>query len=245
MLFQTLIATIFGSVLSLLGGVVLLWREAFARKFSLTLVSFAIGSLLGAAFFELVPEALQEIPFARVGPLMILGILTFFLFEKVLEWYHCHDQEVCDYHAFSSTVLFGDALHNFVDGVAIALSFSVSVAAGIATAVAVFLHEIPQEMGDFGVLLHAGYERSKVLFYNFLTALTAIAGALLGYFLLPWIHDFVGIFLAYIAGSFIYIAVSDLLPELKHKTRGGDVGHILAILMGVVVIWWLGILISE
>lgn len=245
MFFQIIIATTIGGILSLVGGIVLLWRENLARRFSLTLVSFAVGGLLGAAFLELIPEAIGEIGFQSIAPAIILGIVSFFLFEKVLKWYHCHDQEKCDYHSFSSTVLAGDALHNFVDGLAIAISFSAGTAAGFATAVATFFHEIPQEMGDFGVLLHAGYSKTKVLVYNVLTALAAILGAIVGYLLLPVISPYLGIVLAFIAGSFIYIAVSDLLPELRHQTKGGDFGHLVSMVLGILIVWWLGIIIPE
>lgn len=245
MFLQIFIASLVGSVFALIGGVVLLWREEFARKISLFLVSFAVGSLTGAAFFELIPEALAEQPYETVAPLVITGILVIFFFEKLLKWYHCHDQEVCDYHTFSGAVLLGDAIHNFIDGIIIALSFAAGVPVGIATTVAVFFHEVPQEIGDFGVLIHAGYEKSKVFFYNFLTALTTPLGAIIGYFLLPWIGSSVSFFLAFAAGSFLYIAVSDLLPELRHKTKGADIGHLVSILLGIAVIWFVGTIFPE
>lgn len=245
MLLQTLVASIVGSVFALVGGVILLWREAFARKISLFLVSFAVGSLMGAAFLELIPEALAKAGYETVAPFIILGILAIFIFEKTLNWYHCHDQEKCDYHSFSSTVLFGDAIHNFIDGIVIALSFSVGIPAGVAATIAIFFHEVPQEIGDFGVLLHAGYARSKVFLYNLFTALTTPAGAMLGYFLLPWISGFVPLLLAFAAGSFIYIAASDLLPELRHERRGVEVGHILSIVLGIAAIWFVGAAFPE
>ncbi len=245
MFLNIILATAVGGILSLLGGVALLWKEKFAKKISLTLVSFAVGSLLGAAFFDLFPEALGKIEYSEAAALLLLGIFVVFLFEKGLNWYHCHDQEKCDYHSFSSTVLFGDALHNFLDGVTIALSFGAGTSVGVATTLAVFFHEIPQEIGDFGVLLHAGYSRSKVLLYNFLTALTAIVGAVVGYFLLPLIEPYVGAILAFVAGTFIYIAVSDLLPELRHETKAGDIGHLVAIVLGVVMVWWIGVVLPE
>ncbi|MEK7077019.1 MAG: ZIP family metal transporter [Patescibacteria group bacterium] len=245
MLLQILLATALGGIVSLIGGVILLWREAFAKKFSLTLVSFAAGSLIGAAFLELLAESVAGISYRAAATAVIAGILLTFLFEKLLMWYHCHDRETCDYHSFSGAVLFGDAFHNFIDGVIIALSFSVSAEVGIAATVAVFLHEIPQEIGDFGVLLHAGYGKRKVLLYNFLTALTALAGAVAGYLLLEWIGAYVPFLLAFAAGTFIYIAVSDLLPELRHKTSGADIGHIVSIVLGVLVIWGLGVWVPE
>jgi len=231
----------------MLGGLLLLWREKTVKKFSLTLVSFAAGSLIGAAFLELIPEAIEEVPtYEAVGMSIIAGIIILFTMEKVLDWYHCHDQETCDYHTFSSTILIGDAFHNFIDGIIIALGFGVGgVAVGIPTAIAVFLHEIPQEMGDFAVLMHAGYSRGMVILYNALTALTAVFGALVGYFLFERVEEYVGIFVALAAGSFIYIAVSDLLPELRHKSGRMDIGHLVALLLGVLIIWAMGVYFPE
>lgn len=245
MFFQVVIASLVGSIFALIGGVILLWQENFARKISLTLVSFAAGSLIGAAFLELIPEAAEKTEIGLLGPLIIGGIFLIFIFEKLLHWYHCHDRETCDVHFFSSSVIFGDAIHNFIDGIAIALSFSVSTKLGIATTVAVFFHEVPQEIGDFGVLLHAGYTKTKVLLVNVVTALTTVVGAILGYLLSSRIETYIPQFLAFAAGSFIYIAVSDLLPEIRHRSKGGDWRHFLTILGGILIIWLVGILVPE
>lgn len=247
MFLSILLATLLGSAISMAGGVLLLWKESFIRRFSLVLVSFAAGSLLGAAFLELLPEAIEEIGnMTTVGVAVILGILALFLFEKVLEWYHCHDQETCDYHSFSGTVLFGDSLHNFIDGVIIALSFGVGgPQVGIPTTLAVFAHEIPQEIGDFGVLYHAGYSRKKVVLYNAFSALMAVVGGVVGYFLFHSIGPFVGVLLAWAAGSFIYISVSDLLPELRHKSGKIEIFHLISIVLGVLIIWGMGVYFPE
>ncbi len=245
MFIQIIIASLIGSVFALIGGVLLLIKEDFARKFSLTLVSFAVGSLLGAAFFGLLPEALESAESGLVFPFVVLGIFAFFLFEKLLKWYHCHDQEVCEVHTFSSSVLLGDAIHNFIDGIVIALSFSLGTHVGIATTIAVFFHEVPQEIGDFGILLHAGYAKKKILLYNFFTAITTPIGAIIGYFALPFISGFLPYLIAFAAGSFIYIAISDLMPELRHKTKGPDIAHLLAMVIGIMLVWSIGILIPE
>jgi zinc and cadmium transporter len=150
-----------------------------------------------------------------------------------------------EHPAVASAVIFGDSLHNFIDGIAIALSFSADTSLGVATTTAVLFHEIPQEIGDFAVLLHLGYSRAKVLLYNLLSALATFAGALLGYFSISFIGEYVPGFLGFAAGSFIYIAVSDLLPELKHKARAGDVGHLAAIVLGVLLIWFVGSVVPE
>ena len=245
MLLSIFLASIVGSVFALVGGLVLLWREETAKRWSLILVSFAAGSLLGVAFLDLVPEALEERPYDYVAPLIILGILAVFLFEKVLHWYHCHNQETCGYHSFTGAVLFGDAIHNFIDGITIALGFAAGPSVGVATTVAIFFHEVPQEIGDFGVLIHQGYSRSKVILWNVITALTTPLGAVLGYFLLPWISPFVGALLAFAAGTFIYISVSDLLPELRHHSRNRDWVHLLIIIAGVLSVGLIGAYLPE
>lgn len=260
MLLQVLGASVVGSVCALAGGAALLWRERFARRISLTLVSFAVGGLIGAAFLELIPEALAEAGgYDAVAPFVIAGIFAIFLFEKILNWYHTHeggirgDEDGTHTHnprdarerTIAASVIFGDALHNFIDGIAIALSFAASVEIGVATTIAIFFHEVPQEIGDFGVLLHLGYEKRNVFLYNLLGALTTPLGALIGYFLSGYVTAYIPAFLAFAAGSFIYIAVSDLLPELKHKHTAGGAGHLLAMIAGVLVIAAVGMWLPE
>lgn len=242
-MFGTIIlASFVGSVFALIGGVFLLLNEKKAKKWSLTLVSFAVGSLLGAAFLELLPEAMEHDGAGNIFIPVIAGILLLFIFEKTLKWYHCHDRETCDIHTFSSAVLAGDAVHNFIDGIIIALAFSVNTAAGVAATIAIFFHEVPQEIADFGVLLHAGYTRRKVFFYNLATALTTPLGAIVGYLLLPTLTPALPYLLAFAGGMFIYIAISDLMPELRHKGHGIDFPHILAILLGLTTVWAVTIL---
>lgn len=245
MLYQILIASIIGSLFALIGGVLLLWKEKFARRISLTLISFAVGSLLGAALLDLLPEALNENTPEEIFPFVILGLIFLFLFEKWLKWYHCHDREVCDLHTFSGTILVGDAIHNFIDGIIIAASFGLGVEVGIATTVAVFLHEIPQEISDFGVLLHAGWKKKKILFYNVLTALATIVGAVIAYFTIAQVSEILPFIAAFASGIFLYIAVSDLMPELRHKTRGSDLSHVIAIILGILSIYSIGLILGH
>lgn len=237
MFLEILIASIVGSVIALIGGLLLLWKENFAKKISLFFVSFAAGSLLGAAFFDLLPEALEATDDIRPAlSWLVGGILFLFLFEKLLKWHHCHNHETYESRTFSSTVLFGDTVHNFIDGVVIALSFSLGTEIGIAATGAVFLHEIPQEIGDFGVLLHAGWEKKKIILVNLGTAVATIVGAVIGYFALPYVSSILPLLIGFSAGTFIYIAVSDLMPEVQHKSRPGEFFHFLTILLGVLVI---------
>ncbi len=234
---EILIASIVGSVIALVGGLLLLWKEDFAKKISLFLVSFAAGSLMGAAFFHLLPEALEATDDVHSALLWLVGgILVLFLFEKLLKWYHCHNKGECEYHTFSSAVLFGDTVHNFIDGVVIALSFGLGTDVGIATTIAVFLHEIPQEIGDFGVLLHAGWEKRKIILVNLGTAVATIVGATIGYAALPYVTPILPHLIGFSAGTFIYIAVSDLMPEVRHKSRPKEFLHFLTILLGILVV---------
>lgn len=238
-------ASLVGSIVALAGGAVLLYRETWARKASLLLVSFAAGALLGAAFFDLIPEMGELLPNGAVYGSVVVGILIMLFFEKFLKWYHCHDRAVCDYHSFSGAVLFGDGVHNFLDGVAIAASFFISVPVGIATTIAIFFHEVPQEIGDFGALLHAGYSRAKVWWLNVATALATPIGALLAYFFLPFFEPFLGYFLGFAAGAFIYIAVSDLMPEIRHHAAPREFLHFSLILLGIGSILLVGMMVPE
>jgi len=249
MFYQVVAASVIGGVVSLTGGLLLLWREKFAKRISLYLVSFAAGSLLGAAFFEILPEALGgigEVAFFFV----VAGIISVFVFEKFLGWYHHHDvhhnKDTFEPSSYSvQTILFGDTLHNFIDGIAIALAFAVGFEVGLATTVAVFLHEIPQELGDFGVLIHRGYKRKKIILYNLLTAFATLVGATLAFLFLPFLPgDFIFYALAVAAGTFIYISTSDLIPELREHSKGGlDIGHTAAIIFGIISVAFLSTVI--
>ncbi len=244
MLVQVLIASLIGSVVALVGGVILLYKERWIKKISLYLVSFAAGALLGAAFFDLLPEAMEKGGGNGIFIAILAGILAFFLVEKMFKWHHCHDEK-CDARTLSSVVIFGDAIHNFLDGIAIAAAFLASVPVGIATTIAVFFHEVPQEIGDFGVLLHNGYTRKKIFLYNFFGALATPAGALMGYFLLTYISPWLGTILAFTAGAFIYISASDLIPEVRHKEKGNEFGHVFTIILGIAVVFLVGLLFQE
>lgn len=243
------LASTIGSLLAMgIGGLLLFFSDGFIKRFSIHLLSFAAGALLGAAFFELLPEALEsgQMPQLIMGG-AIIGILLFFILEKLLSFYHCHNNmdQKCDTHDFSLTIIVGDAFHNFIDGIAIALSFLVSAPVGITTTAAIFFHEIPQEISDFGILLRNGYSRWKALKYNILSALATFIGALLGYTLRGYVETYIPFLLAVAAGSFIYISISDLLPELKHNTGSKEFLHILIIMAGMVVVLVLGQIFHE
>ena len=206
------------SLVSLVGIFSLSLREEWIRKYIFIFVSLAVGALLGDAFIHLIPEAFEESA-SSVGLFIIVGIIIFFILEKFLHWHHHgEDEGETHIHPVGKLVLFSDGVHNFIDGVIIGVSFMVSVPVGLATTLAVILHEIPQEIGDFAVLLHAGYSKKRALYLNFLSALFAILGTVVAFLLGESGEAFTTWVLPVAAGGFIYIATSDLIPEL-HKTK--------------------------
>ena len=214
--------TLLGSLVSLFGGIVLLAREKLAIKVAPFLAAFAAGALLATAFLDLLPEAAEASQGTNIFFWALAGFIFFFLLERSIHWFHHHygHYEHPEHESTRPTVtliLLGDSVHNFIDGVAIAASFMIDIKLGIMTALAVGAHEIPQEIGDFGVMLKSGISRKKVLWFNVVTALTALVGAVLTYFIGSGIEGVLPIFLAITAGFFIYIAASDLIPEIYHK----------------------------
>jgi len=193
-------------------------KEKLLQKILLFLVSLSAGALMGGAFIHLLPEAQEKYRDVNMFLIVLLSFIFFFFVEKLLHWRHCHKGE-CEIHTFGYMNLFGDAVHNFIDGLVIAATFLTDIKLGIATSLAVFLHEIPQEIGDFGVLLYSGFGRKKAIISNFLVALTAVLGGLIGYFLSFSIDRFTTYLLPFTAGGFIYIAASDLMPEIRKETN--------------------------
>lgn len=176
--------------------------------------------MIGGAFLHLLPESI-ELATTNLNPflILILGLSTFFWLERYLKWHHCQADEQCEVRNFTYMSLVGDGLHNFIDGLVIIASFSVSWELGIATTIAVAAHELPQELGDFGLLVHGGFSRAKALFWNFMTSLLAVAGAVVGYFMISSFEGVVSALLAFAAGGFIYIAMADLIPELHKESQ--------------------------
>jgi zinc and cadmium transporter len=232
-------ATLFSGVLGLSGGVILLLSKKFAEKISMVLVSFAAGSLLAAAFFDLMPETFKEAG-ASMLPFVLLGLCIFYLLEKFVIWHHCHDAH-CEHKKLTYSVIIGDSLHNFIDGALIASTFLINVQLGVLTTAAVLIHEIPQEIGDFGILLNTKMKRSKIFFYNFVSALVSVLGAILTFFFLEYIQAFVPYVAAIAAGGFIYIATADLIPEThKEPTHLKTVLHTAVFFAGMAMMWLLG-----
>ena len=232
----TLGSVLLVSAVSLVGICTLSLAEAQVRKYLFILVSLAVGALLGDALIHLIPEAFENSTSpTEISALIIGGILIFFILEKILHWHHHeHADEEATIHPTGRLILLSDGVHNFIDGLIIAASFLVSVEVGIATTLAVILHEIPQEIGDFGVLIHSGYSTGKALWFNFLSALLAVVGALLALLLGSSSAVWTSWLVPVAAGGFIYIALSDLIPEL-HKTKvvGHSVLQLVAVLIGI------------
>jgi zinc and cadmium transporter len=232
-----LVSTLIVSAISLIGVVTFAIKGELLDRLLFLLIGFAAGALIGGAFLHLIPEALESGNAQDVFFYTILGFTLFFLLEKYLYWRHCHD-EICEIHPFTYLNLIGDGFHNFLDGLVMAASFLVSIKLGIVTTLAVILHEIPQELGDFGVLVYGGFTRGKALFFNLLSALTAVLGAIAGYFISSYVTNFTGFILPLTAGGFIYIASSDLVPELhKEKKTLKSISAFLAFILGLVFMW--------
>lgn len=232
-LFWAVGASIVVSLISLIGIFSLLLKEGWLNKILIVLIGFAAGGLIGGAFLHIIPEALEQSKDKSVFLYVILGLIFFFILEKYFYWRHCHNG-ICDVHAFTYLNLIGDGIHNFIDGLVIGASFIVSIHFGIVTTLVIVFHEIPQELGDFGVLVYGGFSKSKALFYNFISALTCILGAVGGYYISENIRGFFVFLLPFIAGGFIYIAACDLMPELhKHTDFKKTAFSMLAFLTGI------------
>ena len=215
-LFLIILSTVIISLLSFLGVLTLAFKKQTLNKILFYLVSLSIGGLMGGAFLHLLPEAVEETNSINVFLYALLGFFLFLIIEKVIHWRHCHKND-CTIHSFAYMNLIGDGVHNFIDGLIIAAAFLTNFGVGIASTIAIFLHEVPQEIGDFGVLVYGGVERKKALFYNFLTALTAVAGGIIGYYLLSYTQAFSAFLIPAAAGGFVYIAASDLIPEIRKE----------------------------
>ncbi|MFQ6083628.1 MAG: ZIP family metal transporter [Candidatus Aminicenantia bacterium] len=219
-LFYIIISTFLISLIAFAGALTLFLKEKLLDKILLILVAFSAGILIGGAFLHLIPEAIERVTPDEVLNLflyLILGFCTFFVLENFIGWHHHHKREHLAIKPFSYLLLISDSIHNFIDGLIIAASFVISFPVGVVTALAVALHEIPQEIGDFGILIYGGFKKEKALVLNFLSAITVIFGGIVGFFLSEEIGKSIVFLLPFAAGNFIYIASSDLIPEIKHQ----------------------------
>jgi len=227
--------TLIGSIASLAGSLLLIIKKSITESFSNHLISFAAGILISVAFLDLLPEAAEKAQTKLIFVPTLLGFIIFFISERfirVFHYHHGHGQKPSTY-----LVLIGDGIHNFVDGIAITTGFVTGTPTGIATSLAVAAHEIPQEIADMSILLANGLSKKKALFYNFLSALTALLGALIAYFFARFIHENLYIFLSITAGFFIYISASDLIPSLHEKLTENRATNTIIFLLGIISVF--------
>lgn len=244
---MSLLSTALGlSLLGSFGGLsvastLLLFNESLRTKIVPWLVSYAVGALLGASLLGLIPEALAELPPDRVLGSLLAGIVVFFILEKLVLLRHCHTDHCQVHGAAAQMVIIGDAFHNFIDGAIIAAAVLTSVPLGINTAIAIAAHEIPQEVGDFAILLHSGFSRKRAMVLNVASGAAGIAGALVGYSMvsvLPHVRPYV---LAFSSASMLYIAMSDLIPDLHRGTVDrNSLRQVLLIAAGIGTVMLLG-----
>lgn len=242
----SLIAVFLISLVSLSGLIFLFFKPTLTSRLSIYLVSFAVGGLLGDAFIHILPESYSGyIQKASVSLLVIAGLLLNFVLEKFLRWRHCHNPDCHeggdDHDHIVALNIVGDGVHNFIDGMLVAASFMVSRELGLATSIAVLVHEIPQEIGDFAILTHSKVPVFKALLLNFLSAMVSLLGVLFAFFLGGNIENFASYLLPITAGAFIYLAASDLIPELhRHQPKFADsLAQLLSIILGVALMFLL------
>ncbi len=227
--------SILGSIGAIItASILLLFKGKAETKLVAYLISYAIGTLLAAALLGMIPKALSLSDPLIICSFILGGIILFFFLEKLVIWRHCHDKE-CEIHSAAGPILLiGDAIHNFIDGIVIASSFIISIPIGIVVSLSVIAHEVPQEVGDFAVLLESGYSKRKAFFLNFLSSSSTIPGALISYGILDSISVIIPFILAISAASFIYIALTDLTPNLHHKIGIGEsIKQIILIIGGI------------
>jgi zinc and cadmium transporter len=231
------------SLIALIGSVTLLLREQVLEKVLLPLVALAAGSLIGGAVFHMIPAALTAIePDARAWLLLVLGFTLFMGLEQFLHWHHCHRASADCRKPLTYLILLGDGLHNFIGGLAIASTFLIDIRLGIAAWLAAAAHEIPQELGDFGVLVHGGWSKARALAFNLLSALTFLAGGMVTY-ALSFTVD-VSYLIPLAAGNFLYIAAADLVPEVnRHPSRLANVLHMASFVIGAGLMYAAAVLV--
>lgn len=237
----TLFSVFLVSLISLVGVLTIPWSDGRLKNVIPLMVSFAAGALFGDCFIHILPEAFSELQDIYVSALTLLGVALFFALENFVSWRHCHIPTTEEHtHPLAFMNLVGDGLHNLMDGLVIGASYLMSMPLGISTTIAVILHEIPQEVGDFGVLIHAGLPIKRALLYNFMSALVAVLGGVVSLLIGPIAQSYASAMLPIAAGGFVYIAGSDLLPELSHECNPRQsIAQFLSILLGMVVMFLL------
>lgn len=234
----SLVSVLAVSFISLVGIFTLSLKYEKLKTILIYLVSFSAGALLAGAFLHLLPEIIEREGFnLGISVLILFGIVLFFVLEKIIHWHHYHVPMGRGHeHPLSFMILIGDGFHNLIDGLIIGASYLISVPTGLATTFAVALHEIPQEIGDFGVLLHGGFSKTKALVFNFLSALTAFVGVIIALVLTSYVENIEEFIVPVAIGGFIYIAGSDLIPELnKHPKLKSSIIQLLTFVAGILI----------
>jgi zinc and cadmium transporter len=225
------------ALIAFIGIFTLALKDKLLNKILLVLVSLSAGALMGGAFLHLIPESVEESEGMDIFLLILVGFILFFVMEKVLHWRHCHKGK-CDVHTFHYMNLIGDSIHNFIDGLIIAASFIASTSLGITTTIAIAAHEIPQEIGDFGVLIYGGFKKKKAIILNFAVALTIVFGGIVGYFISETIDHATIYLLPFAAGGFIYIAATDLVPQIKKELDFKKyMATLIVFICGILIMW--------
>lgn len=240
-LFWIVLSTFLVSLIALISIIAFLIKEEILEKVIFFLISLSIGALMATAFFHLIPEALEleKENKEKVFLIIIVGFLMFFIVEKIFHWRHCHEKE-CPIHSFAYINLLGDIIHNFIDGLIIAAAFLENFPLGVITTFAVIIHEIPHELGNFGVLVYGGFKKSRAVILNFATAIFAILGGIIGFYLYHLTENFISFLIPFSAGGFIYIAASDLIPETRKETNPKKILLNFIILgIGIIIIYGL------
>jgi zinc and cadmium transporter len=230
-------ATFLISLGALIGAFTLSSSKKLLNRVMLWLVSLSAGTMMGGAFFHLLPEALEDLPVMLVMIVVVLAYFAFLVMESLMHWHHCHQSEPSDHdHTLGYMNLFGDGVHNFIDGLIIAGAFLTSFELGVVTTIAVALHEIPQEISDFGVLMFAGFKRNKALLLNLISGLMTVVGGIVGILAAGYITNIVPYLLAIAAGGFIYISTTDLVPQINDQNKLDKAAqHISIFVLGLVI----------
>ncbi|HUV54624.1 MAG TPA: ZIP family metal transporter [Candidatus Krumholzibacteriaceae bacterium] len=243
----TVFTTLVISLTAFIGFFTLSLNEKTLHRVLFVLVAYSAGTILGAALFDLLPEAVELVDEAHVFPIIAGGFVFFLFLERVIYWYHGHgheyehgDEKVTKGFAYLN--LIGDFIHNFIDGMIIAAGFINGFVVGLTTAIAVLFHELPQEMGDYGILVYAGIERKRALFLNFLAAVSVIIGGVFGSLFIASVEELSGWMVAFSAGAFLFLSASELIPEmLKEEDKGRAVIQLAILVLGMLTIYSLGI----
>ncbi len=253
MLLYIILATLAVGVISFIG--ILIIYDKQSKKLIKTIIALAAGALLGAVFFGIIPELFSShhdehgLTISTLSLIILASIIFFFLVEKYFHWHHCHCDDSAHTHSkkpLGYINLIGDGIDNFVDGILIATSFMISPSLGIVTTIVIALHEIPQEIANFGVLIYSGFSKVKALWWNFASAMIAVVGGILAYYLDMVMAEAIPIFLSIAAGAFLYLAMSDIIPELHHETNRKQIAlQTIWLIVGVVLIVGIGLLLPE